>query len=326
MPAFFRAVSFFPALLFASTISAQGQGMPLRVEAVRLLEHANAVSRPPHVMPNRKQETTFRAYAPDGTSKDGTFDVIYTADSERYETIFGDYHAISIHLPDRIVQSKYVPPPPEASEVYTLTPIRLGRFDESDIIHSISLATLFGRPAKCIEFDTVTGRTRESNEICVDQELGSIVRWRIGEDLIENTDYFAFGGALLPVHIRYYIKGKLRMEIEQKFTLIDGPVDWGPLTPPNATILLGCAQYRRPIIQSAPQPESAGAGPWYDVKVHAEVGSDGHVRDATVLSTGRPDLEQQAMQIVSGWVFAPATCDGKPISIGTNLVVHFPPQ
>jgi hypothetical protein len=130
----------------------------------------------------------------------------------------------------------------------------------------------------------------------------------------------------LPVHIRHYINGKLRMEIEQKFSVIDGPIDWATLTPPNPQIIPACQQYRRPIIQSAPQPTTAGAGPWYDVRVQSVIGENGHVREAAVLPAGRPDLEQQAIQIVSGWIYSPGLCNGKPIPVIANLVVHFPSQ
>ena len=93
------------------------------------------------------------------------------------------------------------------------------------------------------------------------RKLGTLIRWNVGEDLIENTDYSLFEGVLLPAHIRHYINGKLRMEIEQKFSVIDGPIDWAALTPPNPVTLRACQQYRRPIIQSAPQPVTAEQDP-----------------------------------------------------------------
>jgi len=321
-----RALAFLSVLLLACSFHITAQDMPVRVEAIRLMERATSVSRPAHVLPNHKEEITFRAYGLDGTTRDGTFTGIYASDSERFETVFGNYHAVSLHLPDRILQNEYQPPPPETLELENLTPLRLGRFDKSDTIHSITPATLFGRPAKCIHFETVNGRTHQSNEICVDAELGTLIRWNVGEDLIENTDYSSFEGILLPAHIRHYINGKLRMEIEQKFSVIDGPIDWGPLTPENPDTFPACQHYRRPLVQSAPQPASAGAGPWYDVQVHGVIGEDGHVYQAAVLPVGRADLEKQAVQIVSGWIFSPGVCDGKPIVVNADLVVHFPPQ
>jgi outer membrane biosynthesis protein TonB len=55
------------------------------------------------------------------------------------------------------------------------------------------------------------------------------------------------------------------------------------------------------------------------------IGEDGHVYGAAVLPAGRPELEKQAVQIVSGWVFSPGLCEGKPIAVNASLVVHFPP-
>jgi hypothetical protein len=326
MPPFFRALRFLPIALFVSAVRLSAQDMPIRVEAIRLLERANSVSRPNHMMPNHRQDVTFRAYGVDGATRDGTSNTIISGDIERYDTVFGSYHAISIHYPDKIVQGEYQPPPPEISELSSLTPLLIGNFDESDTIHSIVPATLFGRSAKCIHFDTVNGRTHQSNEICVDDQLGNLIRWNVAEDLVENTDFFSFEGMLLPARIRHYINGKLRMEIEQKFSVIEGPIDWAALTPPNPQTLRACEQYRRPIIQSAPQPASAGPGPWYDVQVHGVIGQDGHVYEAAVLPAGREGLEKQAVQIVSTWIFSPGLCNGKPIPVAADLVVHFPPQ
>ena len=84
------------------------------------------------------------------------------------------------------------------------------------------------------------------NEICVDDELGTVVPWNVGEDLLELTEYFPLEGVLHPARTRHYIKGKLRMEINQKFSVIDGPVDWTALSLPNPTVLTACKPYRRP--------------------------------------------------------------------------------
>lgn len=326
MLSFFRPLRLLLVCLLVCTFHARAQDMPVRVEAIRLLERANSVSHPNHMMPNHRVDVTFRAYRLDGSTQDGTANTIISGDIERYEQVFGAYHAIGIHYPDKIVQNEYQPPPAETSELDALTPLRIGQFDGSDTIHSITPATLFGRSAKCIRFETINGRTHQSNEICVDNELGNLIRWNVGEDLIENSDFSSFEGMLLPAHIRHYINGKLRMEVEQKFSVIDGPIDWAALTPPNPDTLRTCKQYRRPIIQSAPQPVSAGAGPWFDVEVQGVIRADGHVYEAAVLPVGRDALEKQAIQIVSEWVFSPGLCNGKPIPVIADLVVHFPPQ
>lgn len=326
MPKFFRTFSLISCPLLLGSLPLAAQDIAVRTEAIQLMARASAVSRPSHVMPNHKQELTFRAYGVDGTLKEGESSTIISEDIERHETHFGDFDGVSIHYPDRIVQNDYQPPPPEIREMEHLTPLLIGRFDKSDVIESITPATLFGRPAKCIQFETINGRTHQSNEICVDEAQGMLVRWKVGNELIEDTDYVSFQDILVPQHIRHYINGKLRMEIEQKFSVIDGPIDWAALTPPNAHTLRACRPFVRPVVQSAPQPADAGAGPWYDVKVHGYIGPDGRVSEASVFPAGRPDLEKRAIEIVSSWVFSPPTCSGKPMVVSANLVVHFPPQ
>ena len=135
-----------------------------------------------------------------------------------------------------------------------------------------------------------------------------------------------YPGLLAPEETLSLTTANCRMEIAQKFSVIEGPIDWAALTPSNPDTLPACQQYRRPIIQSAPQPTSAGAGPWYDVQLHAVIREDEHVSEAAVLPAGRADLEKQAIQIASGWVFSPAVCDGEPFPVNATLVVHFPPQ
>jgi hypothetical protein len=147
VPEVFRRLGFFAALLLIWSLSANAQDLSVRVEAIRLMEHANAVSRPTHRIRNHKEEITFRAYRLDGTTIDGRADNIIAGDIERYETTFGDYHGISIHFPNKIVQNDAPPSPAEALELEKLTPLLIGQFDESDIIHSITPATLSGRPS-----------------------------------------------------------------------------------------------------------------------------------------------------------------------------------
>jgi hypothetical protein len=87
MSAFLRVVPVLLVILLASTIQLRSQDMPVRVEAIRLMERANDVSLAAHIMPNYKLEGTLRAYGLDGGIQNGTFNTIYSVDSERYETI-----------------------------------------------------------------------------------------------------------------------------------------------------------------------------------------------------------------------------------------------
>lgn len=308
MRSFFRSLPFFCAFVFGPSIHLLAQDMSIRVEAVRLMDRAYAVSSSTKALPN------------------GSYKVIFSGEMEWSELSFGDYHFINLQGPDKTLKSNTTPPPLEILAMLKLIPLSIGRFDHSDTIQSITPATPSERPAKCIHFETVNGRTHQSNEVCVDAEQGTVLRWNVGDELVEDSQYYMFEGVWRPARIRQYINGKLRMEIEQKLMLIDGPIDWAALTPQNAVTFVPCQRYNRPLIQSAPQPSSAGAGPWYDVKVQGNIGLDGRVHDAAVLSDGRSELEQQAIQIVSQWIFSPAMCDGKPVPANASLVVHFPPQ
>jgi hypothetical protein len=59
MFAFLRALPVLPVILLTSAIHLCAQDVLVRVEAVRLLERAKAVSRAANVMPNYKLEGTF---------------------------------------------------------------------------------------------------------------------------------------------------------------------------------------------------------------------------------------------------------------------------
>lgn len=315
------------ALVFVFVPRLPAQGIGIRVEAIRLLDRANVLSSTRQIGVRYEHDVTFRAFGVDGSEKDGQFTGIFSHGIVRFETVFGDYHAILIHYPDKTVQgSPYQPEPPEALEMDRLTPLWTGWFDHSDTIESIDEATLSGRPAKCIQFQTVNGRSSDANQICIDAERGTLLRWNVGNSLVNDSDYTQFQGVWLPSHIEHYINGQLRMVIDQTFQVLQHPIDWARRTPRNTVTLHPCYQYKPAYVESAPQPTSAGAGPWYDITVHAAIGEDGHVDHPAVLPEGKPELEKRAVQIVSAWTFSPAVCNGKTIAVNATLIVHFPPQ
>jgi hypothetical protein len=129
-----------------------------------LLERANAVSRPTYILPNYRHDLTFRSYGLDGTAKDGRFNGIFSGDIERYELFFGDYHAIRIDYPDKIVQNDdYQPTPLETMEMDKLTPLLIGNFDKSDTIH-IANALRLSRQVHSV-------RNRERTNLSVQRNL-----------------------------------------------------------------------------------------------------------------------------------------------------------
>ena len=108
---FFRQFKCSLVLLLACCHPATAQDIQTRVEAIRLMDRANAVSHSSHKPPIHKESVSFRAYRLDGMIVDGKVEKIFAGNIERYEITFGDYHAISIHYPDKIVQNEYEPLP-----------------------------------------------------------------------------------------------------------------------------------------------------------------------------------------------------------------------
>ena len=47
--------------------------------------------------------------------------------------------------------------------------------------------------ATCIDFDTHFGTTLQANQLCVDKAHGYLVRWQVGDEVIENSGFFAIG-------------------------------------------------------------------------------------------------------------------------------------
>jgi TonB family protein len=41
------------------------------------------------------------------------------------------------------------------------------------------------------------------------------------------------------------------------------------------------------------------------------------------VSSGRPELDAEAMRTVSNWTFQPGLCDGHVVTLGADFVVHF---
>jgi protein TonB len=55
------------------------------------------------------------------------------------------------------------------------------------------------------------------------------------------------------------------------------------------------------------------------------VGKDGLPNDITVVRSVSPELDEAGLNTVRQWRFAPATKDGKPISVKVNIEIHFKP-
>lgn len=315
---FLCCVSFFATMLCAEDVK-------LREEAVQLVERANRVSLPGSV-PNYQQEVTFRVHYPDGSIKEGSYSrVAAGAAGYREEDRFGDYHAITVRSGERISSTASRDFPPEMRELKEQVPVHLGRFDHEDVIRSIEDASIEGLAAKCVRFDTQFGSSLQQNQICVETSKGFVLRWQVGDEIIENSDYFPVGTLWAPAHIVRTLHGALRMEIEQKIMVTEGAVDPNIFTPPSVwNKLIQCRPYRRPIVISAPQPPPGNVGTdIVDVIVTGLVLPNGKTDVLKVQSSSRPELNDEALKTVAQWTFQPMMCNDEPGTQGTDFVVHF---
>jgi hypothetical protein len=304
----------------------QAEDVKLREQAVQLMEVANAVSLPGG-LPSFEHTVTFRVHELDGTVKEGRFTRVSAgAAGHRDEITFGDYHAVIVISGERISQHHTTAVPPEVRELRRQLPIHLGRFDQSDVIQAVQEANILGRPAKCIAFDTLTNGVMQNNEICMDTERGVVLRWRVGDEYIENTDFFRIANLYEPAHIRRYLRHQLQMEIDQGMKLIDGPVDPNVFTPPSSewNTTYQCSTSRRPVAVFTPQPPPGKNGDKVvDVLVHGNIRRDGKVHGAVVDSSPDPTLNAEALQLISTWKFLPLICNDEPASLSTDFVLHF---
>lgn len=303
-----------------------GEDIKLRDEAVHLLEVASALSLP-GALRNYEQAVTFRVHEPDGSVKEGSFKR-QSAGAEGYrdEFTFGDYHKIIVVKGDYISQTRSGAMPPEVRELRKYLPIHLGRFDQQDVIRSIENTGVGGRAAKCINFDTQFGATLQANQICVDNERGTVLRWQVGDELIENSDFFPVANLWEPTHMRRFVRGALQMEIDQKMTAISAPMDANIFSPPSQhwDKMFDCTTKRRPIGVSTPMPAPGKSGTdVVDVIVHGWVLSNGTVTRLQIESSPRPDLNDEALKTVATWKFLPLMCNDQPASLEGDFVVHF---
>ncbi len=318
--AFLLSISFSCAALNAEDVK-------LRERAVQLMERANAASLIAGLRDYEQVDTfTFHDLL-NGTTKVGTFSRTSAGtDGRRDEFIYAGYHAVAVFAGDRTSSTRTSNEPPEIVELLDQLPIHLGRFDDQDAMRSIEDSSVLGRAARCVNFDTHLGTGIQPNQICFDAERGTLLRWQVGDDVIENSDYFPVSKLWEPGHIRHFVRGTLRLEVEQRITMTPVPVDVSAFSPPSGEWKKWwtCQDRRRPVGISMPMPPPGTAGTGIiDVVVRGYIWDTGAVQPTTIVSSLRPDLNEEAMKLVATWKFTPLMCNDKTAATIADFVVHF---
>ncbi|HWY07732.1 MAG TPA: energy transducer TonB [Candidatus Acidoferrales bacterium] len=242
----------------------------------------------------------------------------------RDESFFGEYHSLDIWSGEHLATVRTSElAPPEIETVFRLAPIILSHFDDEDVIHSIVDKASGGKKIRCVEFDTIRGQKIDNNEICVDPSNGTLISQKAGNELIENSEFFAFAGELLPAKITYSFAGVRKMEISQIVTELTEVSENVLAAPPSAEIRDFCKTVRRATGISMPQPKEGHGGRNVDVVIRGIIATDGRVHEAVVQSAEDPDLGTEALALVRQWTFTPCLCDGDPNNQKAEFLVHF---
>ncbi len=311
-------------LVLTAAIPVFAQNQEVRREAMQLLEHANAVSMSPK-LPNLERVDTFRVFDTGSGPREGTFTrVVVQGTGRRDESFFGEYHSLDIWSGGQLATVKTSElAPPELVNVLRLTPVILSHFDDEDVIHAIVDKASGGKKMRCVEFDTIRGKKIDNNEICIDQSNGTLVSESVGDEIIENSDFFLFAGELLPAKITYTFAGARKLEISQVVRELTEVSENVLAAPPTAEIVEFCKTLRRATGISMPQPAEGHGGRDVDVVIRGIISADGRVHEAVVQSAENPDLGNEALALVRQWTFTPARCDGEPNDQKAEFLVHF---
>jgi len=249
-------------LLLFVPCAAFSEDPQLRQEAVRLMEKATSVSTAPN-LPNLERVDTFHVFGNEGGgseagAQEGSFTrVVIQGTGRRDETTFGNYHVIDVWTRGRLATSRTREVAPrEVVTLMRLTPIYLVHFDHEDVIHAISERNINGRSARCILFDTVAGQKTQNNELCVDGANGTLLFSKLGNETIENSDYFPFAGVLMPGKISYSYAGVRKLEVSQTMTPLTEGTANVLAAPPDAQIRTLCTTFRRAFGEQMPQPKT----------------------------------------------------------------------
>jgi hypothetical protein len=315
---------------FAQTTTLRPDAAPaedpeVRAEAVRLMERADMLTTP--VWPANEEFFNFRVLQPaPGEASEGSIQIgVKTPVNKRWECTYGTYKFTSVQNGSEFATYQSESAEPAAlTSVRRLIPVFRGRFEPADMIRRIEDATVDGRPARCIDFDTLKGDQQQSGQVCVDAQSGFLLSVRQGDETIRQSAYFQFNNASLPGHIERWVGDEKLIEIDSKVVVrTDYPPEYFDY-PADARISNACRSFHRAFADHVPQPgPKTLSNEAIAVRVHGRIGKDGKPTALKVLDTVRPELAEEALRVVSGWTFHPAMCEYQPATQETDFEVRF---
>jgi hypothetical protein len=305
--------------------AAPAEDPEVRAEAVRLMERANMLTTP--VWPANEEFFKFRVVQPAaGEASEGTIQIgVRTPVNKRWEMTYGTYKYIRVRDGGEFATYRSESTEPAAlTSVRRLIPAFHGVFEPADMVRRIEDSTVDGRPARCMEFDTLKGDQQQSGQVCVDAQSGFLFSVRQGDETVRQSNYFRFNNAWLPGHIERWMGDQKLLEIDSQVVVrTEYPPEYFDY-PQDATIDHGCREFHRAFADHAPQPEPrTQSNEAITVRVHGRIGKDGKTNSLKVLDAVRPELAEEALRLVSGWTFHSAMCEYQAATQETDFEVRF---
>ena len=318
-----------PACLAQTTTlrpdAAPAEDPQLRAQAVRLMERAVMLTTP--VWPANEEFINFRVLHPaPGEASEGAMKIgVRTCVNKRWEFTYGAYKFIKVQdAGDAATYRSESAEPAALTSVRKLVPAFHGRFEPAGIIRRIADATVDGRPARCIDFDTLKGEQQQSGQVCLDAQSGFLLSVRQGDETIRQSAYFPFNNASLPGHIERWVGNEKLLEIDSRVVV---RTNYPPECfdyPQDAKIDNGCREFHRAFADRTPPPEpETQSNEAITVRLHGRVGKDGKPTALKVLDAVRPDLAEEAFRVVTKWSFHPAMCEYQPATQEMDFEVTF---
>jgi TonB family protein len=135
------------------------------------------------------------------------------------------------------------------------------------------------------------------------------------------SDYQKFGDRVFARSYECAESGHPRLEARIVELVAEPKTDPELFTPPNgAKESTGCPDPIRParVVHMVDPVAPAGSGM---VVVAVSIGIDGAPHGLSVVSSPDPKLEKAALEAVRQWRFRPATCDGEPVEMKSEVDV-----
>ena len=188
--------------------------------------------------------------------------------------------------------------------------------------------------AKCAIAKPI-GEHKARNALCFEEKSGALIESVTPEFIHERTaDYSCaygmfqkFGNQLVPYEADCRLNGHRQLEVHIEEIVAQTFTDQTPFNPPEGAIELGrCSSGGTPpVAQSTPDPIfPAGQreiSTWVNLRLIVD--AKGKPQNVQVVRSGGKTFDEMAAGAVRRWIFKPATCEAKPVSVQIEVEVPF---